>query len=83
MIDDPAPDEALDACLYAIDVKLAELRAHIMELRALDEASGRGVFAADALSEYVRWIERVLAEATNAQAMIHRCKLSRPSSPSR
>jgi|GEM_PF-4432696 len=68
MTEDQPPDEALDARLYAIDLKLAALRAHLRDLDRLDAAGDPRAFAADALAEYVRWIERVIGHAVASQA---------------
>jgi len=71
MIEDRPPDEALDARLYEIDMALAALRSNLADLRALDAAEP-GVFAADALAEYVRWIEQVIEHALAAQPQVTR-----------
>ena len=70
MTEDCPPDEALDACLYAMDLKLAALRSSLAELRMIELPNG--VFVADALAEYVDWIERVIEHSVAVQAAVLR-----------
>lgn len=71
MFEDSPPNEALDACLYAIDITLAALRADLAHLQAID-ATVPGAVATGALTAYVRWIERVIEHAATMQIAVVR-----------
>ena len=69
MVEDRAPDEDLDVCLYVIDVRLAELRANIAALKRLE---GSTVLSTEVLNSWILWLEQLIEEGRAAQDAILR-----------
>jgi hypothetical protein len=77
VIDTP-PDEALEARLYAIDVKIAEVRALLIELKALGAGDFRGNMPQMVIDGYVEIIEATIREAMLAQDILLAPRSPRP-----
>ena len=78
LVIDAPPNEALEASLYAIDVKIAEVRVLLIELKGLGASSALTGPPQGVIDGYVEIIEATIREAMLAQDILLAPKSPRP-----